>query len=189
MLKSLALSVLVAVLLASCIGPHSNIRKTSTVEVTYPFYTVKVTGAGSNEKTINALGRYGVFDGARVTIEAIQKLTPILAQYGYRARISANEVIIEPIPRDMIIGIENRFPGRTMLVVIYSQNQFVWSDKIAARSAKETILKPGPYKVVSSFVGSTIETPIDIVIPNDEYKDYSPYLKMNVDYLLYWPRA
>ncbi len=192
MLKSLTLSVLVAILLASCIGPHSNIRKTSTVEVVCPLFTVRVTGAGTNAETINALGKYGVFEGNRLTIEAIQKLTPILAEHGYRARISANEVIVEPIPRDMIVSIENRYPRGSKSVT------FTLYDAEGGQAAGQTLfpqqgivvsLKAGKYNLKwrkSDNPGYT-ESQI-ITIPDDQHKLYSEIAKREVDYWLFWPK-
>jgi len=192
MLKNIALSVFVAILLASCIGSHSNSRKTSTVEVICPLFTVRVTGAGTNAETINALGRYGIFEGNRLTIEAIQKLTPILAEHGYRARISANEVIVEPIPRDMIVSIENRYPIGTKRVTftLYDEEGSQLSgETILPQQGIVTSLKAGKYnlKWKKSDNPSYIESQT-ITVPDDNHKMYSQIVRQEVDYWIFWPK-
>jgi len=191
--KNIVFGILLGtILLAGCIGSHINIHKTSTVEVVCPLFTVRVTGAGTNAETINALGKYGVFEGARLTIEAIQKLTPILAQYGYRARISASEVIIEPIPRDMIVSIENRYPRgskRVTFTLYDEQGNQLQGQTLLPQEFVVTSLKVGKYNVKwtkSDNPGYTESQ--DIAIPDDNHKVYSELARQEVDYWIFWPK-
>ncbi|MCX6745532.1 MAG: hypothetical protein NTX00_00770 [Candidatus Parcubacteria bacterium] len=185
MKKIMAAFLTIAVMsgIFGCVHPHS------TATYTCPLYRVTISGVGTNAATIEALGKYKVFEGAQLTIDAIRELTPILAANGYRARISADKVIIEPIPRDILVSIENFFPDKAIKIVIYNEErQLVWTcSGISPGKAELTVLKAGHYIVQSSFVGESIIAITNYEIPDRDYKEYSRLANKYVGCRLFWP--
>jgi|GEM_PF-5319417 len=166
-----------------CIHPHSS------VSYTCPLYEVKIEGVGTNVATINALGQYGVFEGARLTIEAIKELTPILATNGYRARISAGKVIIEPIPRNMLVSIENHWRDRVIQIMIYNEEGHqAWYGTLKPESGEWTVLPAGSYNVKSSVAGNAFTWDTLGIPDRPDYWEYSRLAKKSVNYRINCPR-
>jgi len=131
----------------------------SSVQVNHPYASYSVSGAGTNEETINALGKYGVFKSRTgIIIERMGK--QIEATPGVRFDLGPDHLIIEggqPAELKLKAVLKNGSQTNILVVEFYRADNatetLLGQAALAPNSARtfEGLL-PGAYLVKGKFV-------------------------------------
>ncbi|MCX6742761.1 MAG: hypothetical protein NT116_00820 [Candidatus Parcubacteria bacterium] len=122
-MKKLCLVIMAGLLVVSGFA-CATITPRSSVQVNHPYASYSVNGAGTNEETINALGKYKVFTTQTgVIIEQMGR--QIQATPGVRYNLSPDHLIIEggqPVEKKFNVVLKNGSQANLLAIEFYRVN-------------------------------------------------------------------